>query len=203
MYRDVTLEERIRGIIHFINRTEFEQRAYMLLPKNMRVNVERGRVVAFPNSKAYYPDLLLEREKICIEIDGGYHNLEKFRRRDAKKDRLFNSYGYTVIRIKNEDVRINVVFWQRLVEGLEKIGERRPDIQAYVNELRRMIASTIRSLTEIDPIGACDNILFDDCMFYEGSRSSKRKNRKKRAGKKTPVFIIRFDENGFWKPWKK
>lgn len=140
MYRDVTLEERIRGVIHFINRTEFEQRAYMLLPRSMRANVERGRVFAIPNSKAYYPDLLMEREKICIEIDGGYHNNEKCRRRDAMRDRLFKSYGYTVIRIKNEDVRINVIFWQRLVEGLEKIAEGRPKILAYMRKADYRIA---------------------------------------------------------------
>ena len=194
MYDNITLEERIRGMKHFIERTEYEKRAYMLLPKSMRVNVKRNPTVAFPNRKVYYPDLLMEGEKICIEIDGGYHNRRKWKRRDARRDRLFKSNGYTVIRIKNEDVRINVVFWQRLVEGLEKITEGRPKIQAYVVELRKMIDSTICSWTDIYPMAYCDNLLFDDCMSYEASRSSRR--RKRKVSKKPPVFIIRPDENG-------
>ena len=179
---------------HFIERTEYEKRAYMLLPKSMRVNVKRNPTVAFPNRKVYYPDLLMEGEKISIEIDGGYHNWRKWKRRDARRDRVFKSNGYTVIRIKNEDVRINVVFWQRLVEGLEKIAEDRPNIQAYVNELRKMIDSAIRSWTDIDPMVYCDNFLSDDCMSYESSRSSRR--RKRKVSKKPSVFIIRPDENG-------
>ena len=194
MYDNITLEERIRGMKHFIERTEYEKRAYMLLPKSMRVNVKRNPTVAFPNRKVYYPDLLMEGEKICIEIDGGYHNRRKWKRRDARRDRLFKSNGYTVIRIKNEDVRINVVFWQRLVEGLEKIAEGRPKLQAYVSELRKMTDAAIRSWTEIESIEYCDDLLFDDCMSYEASRSSKR--RKRIDDKKPSIFIIKTDENG-------
>ena len=193
MFGNITLEEQIRGVKHFIERTEYEKRAYMLLPKSMRVNVKRNPTVAFPNRKVYYPDLLMEGEKICIEIDGGYHNRRKWKRRDARRDRLFKSNGYTVIRIKNEDVRINVVFWQRLVEGLEKITEGRPKIQAYVVELRKMIDSTIRSWTDIDPMAYCDNLLFDNCMSYEASRSSRRK---RKDDKKPSIFIIKTGENG-------
>ena len=200
MYRDIKLEERIRGAIHFAKRTEFEQRAYMLLPKSMRVNVERNPTVAFPESKAYYPDLFMVKEKICIEIDGGYHNMSKRMRLDAKRDNIFRSYGYTVIRIKNEDVRINVVFWQRLVEGLENIESGRPDIQAYVNELHQMIDTTKRSWTEIDPMAYGDILFFDDCMSYEKDEESEKRKRKN-EDKIPPVFIIKLDENGFYEEY--
>lgn len=195
MFRDITFEETIRGAVQKARSTVYEQRAYMLLPKSMRANVERNPTVAFPESVAYYPDLFMAKEKIDIEIDGGYHTTKKRRSLNAMRDEVFKSNGYTVIRIKNEDVRVNVEFWKRLVEGLEKIMEDRPEIQSYVNELRQMIDTTLHSWTEIDPMAYGDILFFDDCMSYvEDEKSEKRKRKNK--DKIPQVLIIKYGENG-------
>ena len=42
--------------------------------------------------------------KLCIEIDGGYHDTEKQKKRDLEKDNYLRSRGFKVLHIRNEDV---------------------------------------------------------------------------------------------------
>lgn len=42
--------------------------------------------------------------KLCIEIDGGYHNSEEQKRKDWAKDKYLRGRKMRVLRIKNEDV---------------------------------------------------------------------------------------------------
>jgi very-short-patch-repair endonuclease len=50
----------------------------------------------------YIADFVCLQEKIVIEVDGLIH--EDQRRYDASRDRWFQSKGYFVLRIKNEDL---------------------------------------------------------------------------------------------------
>ena len=155
MYRDLTSEEQKQAAEQFKNRTKSEKMAYHLLPKSMKENVERNPAVAFVGCNAYYPDLLLRKAKICIEIDGGYHCRRKWH--DSKRDSVFEEHGFATIRIKNRDVLVNVAFWQRLLEGLERIKDSQPEIPHYINELQEMIDNEIRSWSEI----------YSDTMTYD------------------------------------
>ena len=50
-------------------------------------------------------DFYLPKLKLCIELDGGYHETEKQIKRDLNKDNyLINERKFKVLRIKNEDV---------------------------------------------------------------------------------------------------
>ena len=42
--------------------------------------------------------------KVCVEIDGGYHNTENQRNRDARKDAYLRGRGFRVIRLTNREV---------------------------------------------------------------------------------------------------
>ena len=126
-------------------RTQSEKVAYRLLPKSMRMNIERNHPVAFVGTSAYFPDLLLRKEKICIEIDGRYH--KKRYNEDRRRDEAFIKGGFIVIRIKNEDTRVKVAFWERLLEGLEGSEVDREDIKPFIDELRKMIDEEISSWT--------------------------------------------------------
>lgn len=42
--------------------------------------------------------------RVCVEIDGGYHNTPEQKRKDWAKDKYLISRKMRVIRIKNEDV---------------------------------------------------------------------------------------------------
>ena len=130
-------------------RTQSEKVAYRLLPKSMRKNVERNSAVAFADSNTlYFPDLLLRKERVCIEIDGGYH--KKRKEKDERRDNLFISHGFIVIHIKNQDTKVDVAFWQQLLDGLEKDGGNRSDINSFTSELRQMINDEICSWTTIE-----------------------------------------------------
>lgn len=92
----------------------------------MRQNIERNPPIAFVGCKsAFFSDLFLRKEKICIEIDGGYHF--KRQHQDVHRDDVFRKNGFVVIRIKNLDTRVNVAFWERLLEGLSKVEDTASD----------------------------------------------------------------------------
>jgi very-short-patch-repair endonuclease len=146
-YRDLTPFEVRKAIRLEKTRTQYEMVAYRLLPKSMRKNVERNHPVAFVGTSAYFPDLLLRKEKICIEIDGRYHKNRY--NEDRRRDEAFIKGGFIVIRIKNEDTRVNVAFWQRLLEGLEGYEVDREEIRPFIDELRKMIDDEIRSWTSL------------------------------------------------------
>ena len=147
-YRELKPLEVKRALMQPEHRTQSEVRAYRLLPYSMRCRTERNPPIAFSDSKeAYFPDLLLRKESICIEIDGKYHKYRK--EKDADRDEAFKSHGYIVIRIKNEDTEVDVAFWERLLEGLKQAGTNRRDIQPFIAELQRMIEEEISSWTII------------------------------------------------------
>lgn len=147
IYRDLTPREVKNAMWLGKTRSQSEKVAYRLLPKSMRKNVERNHPVAFVGTSAYFPDLLLRKEKICIEIDGRYHKNRY--NEDRRRDEAFIKGGYIVIRIKNEDTRVNVAFWQRLLEGLEGYEVDREEIRPFIDELRKMIDDEIRSWTSL------------------------------------------------------
>ena len=135
MYRELTPDEVKQAMGQKDKRTQSERKAYRLLTWSMRQRVERNPAIAFKDCNvAFFPDLFFRNERICIEIDGGYHF--KRQRQDEYRDKIFKSHGFIVIRIKNLDTRVDVAFWQRLLEGLEKDGCDRTDIRSFVSELR-------------------------------------------------------------------
>lgn len=149
IYRDLTPREVKNAMWLGKTRSQSEKVAYQLLPKSMKEGLERNSAVAFADSnKLYFSDLMLRKERVCIEIDGGYH--EKRKKEDEDRDNLFISHGFIVIRIKNQDVNVDVAFWQRLLEGLEGFEADREEIRPFIDELRQMIDDEIRSWTIIE-----------------------------------------------------
>ena len=96
IYRELTANEIEQAHEQKEKRTQSEKVAYRLLPWSMRQNVERNPPVAFVGCKsAFFPDLFLRNEKVCIEIDGGYHF--KRERQDAHRDKMFREHGFVII----------------------------------------------------------------------------------------------------------
>lgn len=151
IYRELTPNEVKLVLEQKEMRTKHEKSAYRLLPGIMKANVERNPPIAFKDCNVtFFPDLFFRKEKICIELDGGYH--WKRIRQDAYRDETFAKHGFTTIRIKNCDTSVNVSFWQRLVEGLEKIDNRMPSVNGLITQLRQMIDHEIWSWTQLDDI---------------------------------------------------
>ena len=146
IYRELTPAEMIQAAEQKDKRTCYEKEAYRLLPSNMKARVERNPPMAFKDCNvAFFPDLLFREEKICIELDGGYH--WKRIRQDTYRDETFAKHGFTTIRIKNLDTCVNVCFWQRLVEGLENINNRSPFVDTLIIKLHKMIDTEIQLWT--------------------------------------------------------
>lgn len=57
------------------------------------------------NGKVYFADICIKSKKLIIEVDGGYHNTEEQKQKDAIRDAAFKSIGYTTIRINNEQAK--------------------------------------------------------------------------------------------------
>jgi len=57
--------------------------------------------------------------KICIEVDGGYHNIKKIKERDLLRDLDLKSIGYTTIRITNAQVMMGA---GELLQILKELG---------------------------------------------------------------------------------
>ena len=151
-------------------RSPSERVAYSLLPESMKKSAERNPPVAFEGCTAYYPDLFFRKERICIELDGSSHYGKEDS--DKKKDKVFEERGFIVIRIKNEDTDVNVSFWQQMVKGLEKDGGNRPEILAFIDDLRKMIDNEIRSWSDFE----CDyDLLGEDAMIWQREHIAKKR----------------------------
>ena len=147
--RQLTKVEQERAQEAESYRTQYEKKAYHYLPDCMKKRAKRNVVVAFKNSpRAYFPDLFFENEGFCLEIDGNSHKNRILK--DARRDRIFESNAFTTIRIKNEDLVVDVVFWQLLVAGLRKIENPVDNVLLFIRELDEMIDEGIKSWTQIE-----------------------------------------------------
>jgi very-short-patch-repair endonuclease len=50
--------------------------------------------------KGFIPDVINKTYKYIIEIDGPVHNRKNVQKKDAKKDKVFERFGYTVFRLE-------------------------------------------------------------------------------------------------------
>lgn len=88
--------------------TSYEKIVYNKLRKTFKNRV-KAQSPFIINGNIYYADICIKCKRIIIEIDGGYHNLNKQKIKDSQRDKDFASIGYTTIRIKNEDVNRNTL----------------------------------------------------------------------------------------------
>lgn len=150
-FRELTSEDLVRLSEVKKMRTKSQRCAFRMLPECMRLVAEQDGPVAFAEQKnVYFPDILFREQRICIEIDGGIHYQKYYK--DKYRDSVFCRHGFTTIRIKNKDTKINVVYWQRVLEGLNRIywGESREDICKMKIALESLINNEIRKWTMLE-----------------------------------------------------
>jgi very-short-patch-repair endonuclease len=88
----------------YTGRTESEKKAALILRK---LNITFEPQCFFFDSiskKSYFLDFYLLDKNIALEVDGGYHELNK--NYDKERDTFFSSIGIKTIRIKNSDITI-------------------------------------------------------------------------------------------------
>ena len=93
--------------INIFNRKTFKKKRdvpvtrFEIIAKNF-LEKEGFEVISSERLYGFYPDLRIKNSNLIIEIDGGYHNTKAQKRKDWKRTKILNSYGFTVIRFTND-----------------------------------------------------------------------------------------------------
>ncbi len=159
-YRELTSEELELERKQKQERTDYERRAYRLLPSGMKKYAQRNPGVGFEGHSAYYPDLFFPEQKLCIEIDGGIHL--KQGEYDESREMIFKKNGYEIIRIKNADTIEDITYWESILYQLRHINniDNRILVKPFMEELHDLINDKWNNMLVIDDV--YDNYLSDD-----------------------------------------
>ena len=112
--------------------TIYEDIVFHKLQKALKKRVNRQ--VPFPiNGNIYFADICIKCKRLIIEVDGGYHNTESRRDKDAKRDKDFESIGYTTIRITNEEASVPSTL-SDLINMIIKIPNRQKKPTVAINQ---------------------------------------------------------------------
>ncbi len=162
--RPLTQVEQERAAEQAAKRSKAQKLAYKLMPKSMRVSVERDQPLPFHKNIAYYPDFLWREAKVIIEIDGASHRNYDRKQKDIFKEKICRRYDFKVIRILNEDIACNVGFWQKLVEEFKKIDpiNERSIFAGFIYDLSLLIDEELRRTIDVNY--GCDSI--EDIPYY-------------------------------------
>ncbi len=82
------------------NMTESEKKFYKLFLSHFKTEIRTQFII---DSK-YIVDFFIPKRKIVVEVDGGYHLLEKQKVKDQEKNFYLYSHGFCVLRFTNEEV---------------------------------------------------------------------------------------------------
>ncbi len=63
----------------------------------------------------FIADFYCHNEKLIIEVDGEYHNLEEQRTYDVKRNAELEQFGITVLRFTNKEVEDNI---EKVLQGI-------------------------------------------------------------------------------------
>ena len=64
----------------------------------------------------YILDFYSHQLKLCIEIDGEYHDSKEQQQKDKERDDFLEFNGITVIRFKNEEIQNNI---EKVINGIK------------------------------------------------------------------------------------
>lgn len=99
--------------------TWYHKMAMQILEKEWFSYIQEKSIL---NKKSFYLiDIYIPEHKICIEVDGASHETPEISEADKIRDAFLRKSGYWVMRIKNEDVRNNLM-WK--LRGMIKAREK-------------------------------------------------------------------------------
>jgi leucyl-tRNA synthetase len=58
--------------------------------------------------EAYIVDFVSLQNRLIVEADGGYHEMEEQKKYDEERTRVLNEIGFTVLRFSNEEIKNNL-----------------------------------------------------------------------------------------------
>ena len=97
-----------------------------------KIPFKHGQVIWYTDYEKYTPDLIIGK-KLVVEIDGKVHQDKYQKNKDRIRQRALENMGYTVIRVKNEEV------------------QRKPDVTAarIMGEYSELVTSDIKKAIKI------------------------------------------------------
>lgn len=96
-----TLFKRKKSLVEKATDSEIQFKN-ILDENNIRYIFQKGFIQG--NNYCIVDFYLPKPHKICIEIDGPYHDREDQKRKDFYRDKYLKERGFRVVRIKNENV---------------------------------------------------------------------------------------------------
>ena len=99
------------------NMTAAEKKLWYELLRNFNCRFRRQHPI-----DNYIVDFYCAELKLVVEIDGGQHNTEGGKSYDAERDGILQSYGLTIIRIKNREVDKD---FNGVCERIQNIAKKR------------------------------------------------------------------------------
>jgi type I restriction enzyme M protein len=87
------------------NQTKAEELLWLLLRDRKLNNLKFRR--QHPLSVGFIIDFYCAKQKLGIEVDGGYHNNKEQQKRDTERTKIINKYGIKIIRFSNDNILNN------------------------------------------------------------------------------------------------
>lgn len=106
--------------------------------------------------EGYIPDLVCIREKLIVEIDGGYHFIDNQSVSDAERTAYLEAQGYRVLRFTNEEVLHDIeTVLKRIKKMVENNSELETNVQSESQDFDAKGISCRESVVEdLNPQGA-------------------------------------------------
>lgn len=76
----------------------------------------------------YIVDFICLEKNLVVELDGGYHFTDEQRIEDHKRSKYLNEYGYTILRIKNEEILVDPESVIKKIELAFVLSENLPQL---------------------------------------------------------------------------
>lgn len=134
----------------YVGRTLSEDKTSDIL-KRLEINFE-PQCFFFDSisKKCYFLDFLLVDKNIALEVDGGYHKLNK--EYDRNRDKFFKSIGIKTIRIKNEEVSYDIIKDRVLKRKFKSVNKNKQaldiiKINNLIRDYNRKYDTTVEFLT--------------------------------------------------------
>lgn len=84
------------------------ERLFMSFLLSRRVQFQFQKMIRGESGKWYIADFYLHEPRVVIEIDGNFHySNERQYRKDRERTFDLERFGYKVIRLRNQDVKLN------------------------------------------------------------------------------------------------
>jgi very-short-patch-repair endonuclease len=104
----------------------------------------------------YSIDFAFPEFKMCVEIDGNFHNLQSVKEKDERRTKYLNELGWRVIRF--EAKRVNKEVYQCVNEVLEMLGEKQIEIPEEFFEKQKIRELLNLKKVERQPIKYIENL---------------------------------------------